>query len=85
MSKSSQLTSVFWFAYGASRIVGIVGSKYLIPRTYILLAMTGSSTQKLRIRLSFYLSWWNWKWFAFHRVSHCCRSTNWVHNCNILS
>ena len=41
MSKSSQLTSVFWFAYGASRIVGIVGAKYLIPRTYILLAMTG--------------------------------------------
>ena len=64
MSKSSQLTSVFWFAYGASRIVGIVGSKYLIPRTYILLAMTGSSTQKLRIRLSFYFSWWNWKWFS---------------------
>ena len=44
MSQSSQLTSVFWFAYGASRIVGIFGSKYLIPRNYILLAMTGKPT-----------------------------------------
>ena len=89
MSKSSQLTSIFWFAYGASRIVGIVGSKYLIPRTYILLAMTGTfrrfGTVIIKLNKNVYFSWWNWKWTAFHRVPDNSRGSNWLHNRNLLS
>ena len=41
MKEANLLNSVFWFAYGASRLIAIFVSTVLKPRDYILTALLG--------------------------------------------